>query len=130
MANRDWAQKNRPLLVAVLKQVMQMGTWLRNPADKTDVLAKLADNITMGEPAMGPGYAPRLYTDFVTVRGANLWDGYADRTMFTNALNLLSSEGIISAGDYPPLDKLVDYTYLNAARRELGLPAVKDLTAR
>jgi hypothetical protein len=37
----------------------------------------------------------------------------------------MADQGYLKKENFPPLDKLVDYSYLNAARRELGMPAVK-----
>ena len=47
--------------------------------------------------------------------------------MFVGTFRLLTERGMLDESDYPPLDKLVDYSYLNQARRELGLREVPPL---
>ena len=125
VANRDWAQKNRPVLVGILKTMLQVGRWLNDPRQKGDVLAKLADDVTMGSTKIGPDYARRIYADTIAVRGGVVDGGYADRPLFMTTFDLLNERGLIAKSEYPPLDKIVDFSYLNQARRELGLPEVK-----
>jgi len=126
LVNRQWAQANRPLLVSIIKTMLQVGHWLKDPAKKSEVLAKLAVT-TMDGAKLGPDYAQRIYNDIIAVNGGVLEDAYADRALFTGTLKLLTDRGLISKIDYP-LDKMVDYSYLNQARRELGLREVPPLT--
>jgi ABC-type nitrate/sulfonate/bicarbonate transport system substrate-binding protein len=123
--NKDWAEKNRPLLVSILKTMLQLGHWLVVPANKDAVIAKLADDMTEGTNKIGADYARRMYTDTVFVKGGVVDGGFADRKLFTSTLDLLAERGLITKSDYPPLDQIVDYRYLNEARRQLGLPEVK-----
>jgi ABC-type nitrate/sulfonate/bicarbonate transport system substrate-binding protein len=125
--NRDWASKNRPVLVATLKTMLQAGKWLKDPKKKDEIIAKLADNMTMAGAKVGTDYARRIYSDVIAVNGGVVDGLYGDRALFTSTLDLLAERGLIAKSDYPPLDKAVDYSYLNAARRELGMPAVRDL---
>jgi hypothetical protein len=60
----------------------------------------------------------------ISVNGGVLEDGYAGRALFVTTFRLLTERGLITESEYPPLDKLVDYSYLNQARRELGLREV------
>jgi hypothetical protein len=96
-------------------------------AKKNDVITKLAD-VTKAGTKLGPDYARRIYSDIVAVNGGVLEDAYADRALFTTTFRLLTERGLIAESEYPPLDKLVDYSYLNQARRELGMRDVKPLT--
>jgi ABC-type nitrate/sulfonate/bicarbonate transport system substrate-binding protein len=123
--NRDWAEKNRPLLVSILKTMLQLGHWLKQPANKDAAIAKMAANVTEGTNTIGADYARRLYADTVAVNGGVVDGAFADRKLFASTLDLLAERGLITRADYPPLDGLVDWRYLNEARRQLGLPEVK-----
>jgi hypothetical protein len=125
--NRQWAQANRPLVVSIIKTMLQVGRWLKDPTKKNEVIAKLA-NVTMGGATLGPDYARRVYADVIAVKGGVVDDGYADRALFMSTYHLLTERGLLAESDYPPLDKLVDYSYLNEARRALGMREVKALT--
>jgi ABC-type nitrate/sulfonate/bicarbonate transport system substrate-binding protein len=127
VVNRQWAQANRPLLVSIIKTMVQTGHWLKDPRKKNDVITKLAD-VTKAGTKIGPDYARRIYSDIVTVNGGVLEDAYADRSLFTTTYRLMTERGLIAENEYPPLDKLVDYSYLNQARHELGMRDVKPLT--
>jgi hypothetical protein len=127
VVNRQWAQANRPMLVAIIKTMVQTGRWLRDPSKKNDVVAKLAD-VTKAGAKLGLDYARRIYSDVITVNGGVLEDAYADRALFTTTFRLLTERGLMTESEYPALDKLVDYSYLNQARRELGMREVKALT--
>lgn len=128
VVNRDWAEKNRAQLVAILKTMLVVGRWMKDPAQKNDVIAKMANNVMMAGHTIGPDYARRMYADVVAVNGGVVEGGYADRAMFMSSYRLLTERGLLDQSDYPPLDKIVDYSYLNEARRELGMPVVKPLT--
>ncbi len=123
--NREWAEKNRPLLVSLLKTMLQLGHWLKQPANKDAAIAKMADNMTEGSNKIGMEYARRMYTDTVAINGGVVDGAFADRKLFTSTLDLLAERGLITKADYPPLDQIVDYRYLNEARRQLGMPEVK-----
>lgn len=127
VANRTWLQKNPQLMVAILKELTEVGKWLKDPAKKNDVIAKMAENITLGDAPVGAAYAARIYNEFIGVEGGIVGDGHADRPLFQAALNLLLADGTIARQDFAPLDQLVDYRYLNQARHELGLPPFKQL---
>jgi hypothetical protein len=105
--------------------MLQLGHWLKQPANKDAAIAKMAANVTEGTNTIGPDYARRLYTDTVAVNGGVVDGAFADRKMFASTLDLLAERGLITKADYPPLDQIVDYRYLNEARRQLGMPDVK-----
>ena len=125
IVNRQWAQANRAVLVAMLKTMLQTGRWLRDPSKKNDVIAKLAD-VTMDNAKLGPDYARRIYADTISIDGGVNESVAADRALFQSTVSLMVDRGLLPKADYP-LDKMVDYSYLNQARRELRLPLVKDL---
>lgn len=123
--NRTWAQANRPLVVAMIKSMILTGRWLKDPSKKNEVIAKLAD-VTMDGAKLGPDYARRIYADTISVDGGVGESGGADRALFQTTLDFLIDRGILTKGDYP-LDKMVDFSYLNQARRDLRLPPVKEM---
>lgn len=124
VANRDWAQKNRPVMVAILRRMLEIGRWLHDPKQKNGVLAQLADDVTMGSKKIGADYARRMYAETVAVPGGVVDGGYADHALFERTYDLFVERGLIAKSDEPPLDKIVDFSYLNEARRELGMPQV------
>ncbi len=128
VVNKTWAQQNRALMVATLKTMLQAGSWIKNPKQRDDVTAKLADSMMMAGQKIGPAYAKRIYNDVIAVNGGVVDGLYADKALFNSTLDLLAERGLIGKSDYPPLDKAVDFSYLNAARRELGMPAVLEMT--
>jgi ABC-type nitrate/sulfonate/bicarbonate transport system substrate-binding protein len=126
VVGKRWAQANRATMVAMLKSMLLAGRWLKDPRQRDDVTAKLAD-LTVGGEKVGPQSARRMYDDIISVNGGVLDSGYADRALFTTTLNLLTERHLLAAGDTVPLGDIVDYSYLNEARRELGMPQVKPL---
>jgi ABC-type nitrate/sulfonate/bicarbonate transport system substrate-binding protein len=124
VVNREWAERNRPLVVAILKTMLQNGRWLKDPAKKNEVIAKMSDGILMGTEKLGSDYARRIYSDVIAVNGGVVEGLYGDRALFTNTLSMLTERGIISKSDPLPIDRMVDYSFLNQARRELRLPPV------
>jgi ABC-type nitrate/sulfonate/bicarbonate transport system substrate-binding protein len=122
---RSWAQKNRDTLVALLKNAVQIGEWLGNPANKDAVLGVLAKTEYLAHTPLGDSYARRFYADMIDAKRI-AFGGYADEDTFQANLDIMADQGYLNRATFPPLDKLVDYSYLNEARRELGLPAVKE----
>jgi ABC-type nitrate/sulfonate/bicarbonate transport system substrate-binding protein len=129
LVNRDWARQHSDVVVAVLKVLIETGQWLKNPASKDAVIASLAQHITIGQPGMGEAYARRYYADIIE-RERVAFDGYADAATITASLDLMSGLGFLDKADYPPLAEIVDYSYLNLALKELGLPQVKLLAGK
>jgi len=122
---RGWAQKNRDTLVALIKTVVATGEWLGNPANKDAVLSLLAKTEYRARTPMGDAYARRFYADFIEAKRI-AFGGYADEAAFRANLDIMADQGYLKKATFPPLDQMVDYGYLNQARRELGLPAVKE----
>ncbi len=121
VANRAWATKNPDLLVALLKTFLRTGEWLRDPGKKEEVIARLAKTVTEGPEPMGADHARRFYKDVIEA-GRVAFDGYADEATFQSNLDIMVERGVIAKEDAPPVREIVDYTWLNRARRELGLP--------
>jgi ABC-type nitrate/sulfonate/bicarbonate transport system substrate-binding protein len=121
---RSWAQKNRDTLVALLKTVTETGEWLGDPANKAAVLSLLAKTDFIARTPIGDSYARRFYADMFDAKRIAL-DGYADEETLRANLGIMADQGFLAKENFPPLDRLVDYSYLNAARQELGMPAVK-----
>jgi ABC-type nitrate/sulfonate/bicarbonate transport system substrate-binding protein len=95
VVNREWAQRHRSELVGTLGRMLRTAAWLTDRAKQDVVIAKLAD---------------------VVVPNGGVVAGLAvDRSSFARALGQLE----VSL----PLEQVVDYAYLNDARRALGLPA-------
>jgi hypothetical protein len=84
----------------------------------------MSDGILMGTEKLGSDYARRIYSDVIAVNGGVVEGLYGDRALFTNTLSMLTERGIISKSDPLPIDRMVDYSFLNQARRELRLPPV------
>jgi hypothetical protein len=84
----------------------------------------MGDGITMGTEKIGADYARRIYSDIIAVNGGVVEGLYADRALFAGTLSMLTDRGILQKSDPLPLDRMVDYSYLNQARRDLRLPAV------
>jgi ABC-type nitrate/sulfonate/bicarbonate transport system substrate-binding protein len=125
IANRDWAQKNRPVVVAIVKRMLETGRWLKDPKRQGEVLGKMAGDVTMGGDKIGDDYAHRMYADTVAVPGGVADAGYADRALFQTTFDLLVDRGLVARADIPPLESIVDFSYLNEARKQLGMPEVK-----
>lgn len=88
------------------------------------MLSLFAKTDYVGQTPMGDGYARRFYADMIDAKRI-AFDGYADEETFRTNLNIMADQGYLDKANFPPLDKLVDYSYLNTALRELGMPAVK-----
>jgi hypothetical protein len=124
VTNRDWAAKNGPTLVAVLKRLIEQSRWLLDRRQKNDVLAKIAGNVLLGSKPMGPDMARRTYADMVAAPGGVADSGFASPQTFAETFNLFVERGLLDAGDVALLHRIVDFSYLNEARHELGLPPV------
>ena len=44
----------------------------------------------------------------------------------TSAVDILKERGVLKDENVPPLGQIFDFSYLNAALKELGLPAVAE----
>jgi ABC-type nitrate/sulfonate/bicarbonate transport system substrate-binding protein len=126
---RSWAEQNREALVALLKANIQIGQWIKDPANKEVVIALFAKTDLTPRNPMGEQYARRFYEDMV-VGQRIAFNGYADEAAFQSNIDIVSGEGFMKREQFPPLDKLIEYSYLNQALKELGLPLVGDVGKR
>jgi ABC-type nitrate/sulfonate/bicarbonate transport system substrate-binding protein len=119
IVNRPWAEKNGKVLVDMLKRMIMAGDWLKDPANKDEVIAWLAKGFRVAGKPMGKKYATRYYNDVVG-KGRVSYDGYADAETLMANLDILSERGYLKKDEYPPLGTLVDYRWLNQALQEMG----------
>lgn len=108
---RSWAEKNRPVLVRVMKAMAETMHWLyRNKEAGADLLAK--------EMKLKPEHARRGW-DFYT--STHTWDPNGDINL--EGLQIVSQiywEQTQSKGPVPKPAKYVDQSYLREALKELG----------
>ncbi len=108
---RSWAEKNRPVLVRVMKAMAETMHWLyRNKEAGADLLAK--------EMKLKPEHARRGW-DFYT--STHTWDPNGDINL--EGLQIVSQiywEQTQSKGPVPKPAKYVDQSYLREALNELG----------
>jgi ABC-type nitrate/sulfonate/bicarbonate transport system substrate-binding protein len=123
IVNRAWAAKNADALVALLKTFLQTGEWMRDPSKKEAVIAAMAKTITEGGRMMGLEHARLFYRDVVE-GGRIALDGYADAEAFQSNFDIMVERGAIARAALPKPADIVDFSYLNRARRELGLAEV------
>jgi ABC-type nitrate/sulfonate/bicarbonate transport system substrate-binding protein len=108
---RSWAEKNRPVLVRVMKAMAETMHWLyRNKEAGADLLAK--------EMKLKPEHARRGW-DFYT--STHTWDPNGDVNL--EGLQIVTQiywEQTQSKGPAPKPAKYVDQSYLREALKELG----------
>jgi ABC-type nitrate/sulfonate/bicarbonate transport system substrate-binding protein len=126
VVNKTWAAKNGDALVALLKTFIQTGTWLRDPARKQEVIASIAKHIFEGPKPMGMEHARQYYKDVIEMQRV-AFNGYAPPEAYMSNLEIMTERGMLAKKDYPPLRDIVDYSYLNRALKELGMPPVPEI---
>ena len=108
---RSWADKNRPVLVRVMKAMAETMHWLyRNKEAGADLLAK--------EMKLKPEHARRGWDFYTSTR---TWDPNGDINL--DGLQIVSQiywEQTQSKGQVPKPAKYVDQSYLREALKELG----------
>lgn len=125
--NREWAEQNKELAVRLLKALAETGQWLENPANKEAVIDWLSTNyVGSGNKPIKRDHAIQLY-NFMIEQNRLAFNLYADSETINVNLNVLKEKNYLAEADIPPLGQLFDYSYLNAALRELGLPQVAEL---
>lgn len=130
IANRDWAKKNRATLVRLLKATIETGQWLKAPANREMAIAWFADNVASGgSEKLQPRFAAKMY-DFYIGQKRLAFDGYAPESAVRSNLAILKERGYLKDADVPPLGELFDFSYLNEALAELGLPPVREYSSR
>lgn len=108
---RSWAEKNRPVLVRVMKAMAETMHWLyRNKEAGADLLAK--------EMKLKPEHARRGWDFYTSTR---TWDPNGDVNL--DGLQIVTQiywEQTQSKGPVPKPAKYVDQSYLREALKELG----------
>lgn len=108
---RSWAEKNRPVLVRVMKAMAETMHWLyRNKEAGADLLAK--------EMKLTPEHARRGWDFYTSTR---TWDPNGDVNL--DGLQIVTQiywEQTQSKGPVPKPAKYVDQSYLREALKELG----------
>jgi NitT/TauT family transport system substrate-binding protein len=130
IVSREWAQKNRELFIRLIKASVETGQWLKEPANKERVIDWFAKNIRVpGGASLGTDHARRMY-DFYIAEKRLSFTGYAPESAIRANLDILKERGYLKPSDVPPLGELFDFSYLNQALRELGLPAIQEFAKR
>ena len=125
IVNRAWAEKNKPLFVRYMKSLIETGQWFRNPANEAAAIDWLIKHISSGDAnPLDKASAKKVY-DFYIKDNRLALDGSVPESAVRANLDILKERGYITDADIPPLGQVVDYTYLNQARQELGLPPVE-----
>jgi NitT/TauT family transport system substrate-binding protein len=110
-AKRSWAEKNRPVMVRVMKAMAQTMRWMHQNKEATaDFLAK--------EMRLKPEHARRGWEFYTTTR---TW--HPDGDINLDGLQIVTQiywEQTQSKGPVPKAAKYVDQSYLRDALKELG----------
>lgn len=126
IVNRDWAQSHRPLVVALLKNMIKTTDWMADPANEQAVVDWFSKHWSPvgGEP-MSRDHAQRTY-DFYIKSGRLSFDGYAPADAVRANINILIERGYLKPSEAPHLGELFDFSYLNDALKALGRPTVAE----
>ncbi len=126
IVTREWAEKNRGLFMRLIKASIGAGQWLKDPANKEAVIDWFAKNMNVtGGAALGRAYAERTYQYYITDKRLS-FNGYAPEEAVRANLDILKERGYLKDSEVPPLGQLFDFSYLNEALKELGLPTVQE----
>jgi NitT/TauT family transport system substrate-binding protein len=106
-----WAQRNRGIVVRYLKALVSTYQWLH---DNREDAIKLLPSITK----LDKKYIPKSWETYTT---AQIWprNGEVNLKGVQTVLNLIAEEGMLKK-PLPRPDDIVDASYLEEARRELG----------
>jgi ABC-type nitrate/sulfonate/bicarbonate transport system substrate-binding protein len=126
IVTREWAEKNRDLFIRVIKASIGVGQWLKDPANKDAAIDWFAKNmrVTGGKP-LGRAWAERVYQYYIADKRLS-FNGYAPEEAVRANLDILKERGFLKDSEIPPLGQIFDFSYMNQALKELGLPAVKE----
>ena len=126
IANRDWVEKNQDTFVKMLKALIEAGQWLRNPANEKEVVGWFGEHMASGTPEKLDAVSAQRAYDFYVKENRLSFDGYAPQSAVQATLDILKERGFITEAEIPPLGKVIDFSYLNLARKELGLEPVAE----
>jgi NitT/TauT family transport system substrate-binding protein len=106
-----WAQKNRGIVIRYLKALVSTYQWLH---DNREEAIKLLPSITK----LDKKYIPKSWETYTT---AQIWprNGEVNLKGVQTVLNLIAEEGMLKK-PLPRPEDIVDASYLEEARRELG----------
>lgn len=126
LVTREWAQQHHDLFIRLIKASIEAGQWLRDPANKDAVIDWFAKNVIItGNQQIGPQLAARMY-DFYIAQKRLSFDGYAPESAIRANLEILKERGFLKDSEIPPLGVIFDFSYLNQALGELGMPKVAE----
>jgi len=129
LVSKSWAEKNRGLMVRVMKSIIETGDWLRDPTKEKEVVAFFADYLPSGsKEKLGLVHAQRAY-DFYVKQKRLSFDGYAPESAVRANIEILKERGYLQDSEVPPLGQVFDFSYLNQALKELGRPLVREYPA-
>ncbi len=127
IVSKEWVEKNRDLFIRLIKASIGAGQWLKEPANKEAATAWFAKNLKIaGGGELGMEQAVRMYQFYITEKRLS-FNGYAPEDAIRANLDILKERGYLKDSEVPPLGQIFDFSYLNQALRELGLPEVKEL---
>jgi ABC-type nitrate/sulfonate/bicarbonate transport system substrate-binding protein len=126
IVTREWAEKNHDLFIRLIKASIGVGQWLKDPANKEAAINWFAKNMKVtGGVELGRAGAERTYDYYIAAKRLS-FNGYAPEEAVRANLDILKERGYLKDSEVPPLGQLFDFSYMNQALKELGLPAVKE----
>ena len=126
IANRAWVEKNPELFNRLLKAMMETGAWFKDPSNQAAAEAWIQRRVSSGGPEpLDTEGAKRVYQFYIKEDRLAL-DGSAPESAVRSNLGILKQRGYITDAEIPPLGEIVDMSYINKARRELGMQPVKE----
>jgi ABC-type nitrate/sulfonate/bicarbonate transport system substrate-binding protein len=130
IVTREWAEKNRGLFIRLIKASIGVGQWLKDPANKEEAIDWFAKNMKVtGGAALGRAYAVRTYQYYIADKRLS-FNGYAPEAAIRANLDILKERGYLKESEVPPLGELFDFSYMNQALKELGLPQVEEFAKK
>lgn len=123
IANRAWVEKNPDVFIRLLKALIETGAWFKNPANENAVEAWFMQHIA--STPLDADTAKRVYDFYIRQDRLALDLNVPESTVRAN-LDILKERGYITDAEIPPLGQVVDLSYLNQARRELGMPPIPE----
>jgi len=110
----EWAQANKPVLLAYMRAWIKASRWSHDPANKEDVVRILAREVKIDD-----RYARIMYDTYLGPEGIPVpKDGELDTLGFEALLKDMTEQGQIGP-PVPAPDKYLDRTYWEDARRSL-----------
>lgn len=126
IVNRTWARENKELLVRLIKAMVETGMWIKDPANKQTTIDWFAANFKgSGGKPISKDVAAKLYHYLFEDGERVAFNLYAPEAAVRSGMDITIERGYLTQAEVPnPLGALIDYSYLNEALRELGMPEV------